>query len=270
MCRTITTTTNNMLENQLKSLGLTDHEANIYSTLLSNSPASATLIAKKCNLSRSSVYTSLSSLISKGLVGTSYKNEVKQFVIEDIDALHQMVKNEEAVLEKKKNTLNDISLSIKALQQGDINIPEVIVFEGQTGLKKIYTSMLHQAQPNETMMIVRDEFVWQENWQFVFKNDWHGKVKRLRQEKNVKTKLLINNSALEKTKSNYYKSRKALDYKYLSGKDKVNNFAMYIIGDTVSILSTENSNPVGIKIVNKHLADNYKALFNGLWNNSNN
>jgi len=254
-----------MLENQLKSLGLTDHEANIYSTLLSNSPASATLIAQKCHLSRSSVYTSLNSLIGKGLVGTSYKNEVKQFVLEDIEALHQIVKNEEIILEKKKNTLADISLSIKALQQGDINIPEVIVFEGQTGLKKIYTSMLRQAPANETMLIVRDEFVWQENWQFVFKNDWHDKVKHLRQEKNIKTKLLINNSALEKTKSTYYKSRKALAYKYLSGQDKVNNFAMYIVGDTVSILSTENSNPVGIKIANKHLANNYKALFNRLW-----
>jgi sugar-specific transcriptional regulator TrmB len=254
-----------MIENQLKSLGLTDHEANIYATLLSNSPASATFIAKKCNLSRSSVYTSLNSLIGKGLVGTSYKNEVKQFVIEDIEALQQMVKNEEIILEKKKSTLADISLSIKALQQEDINIPEVIVFEGQTGLKKIYTSMLRQAQTNETMLIVRDEFVWQENWQFVFKNEWHTKVKRLRQEKNIKTKLLINYSALEKTKAPYYKSRKALAYKYLSRKDKVNNFAMYIVGDTVSILSTENSNPVGIKIANKHLANNYKALFNRLW-----
>ncbi|MFA5369057.1 MAG: helix-turn-helix domain-containing protein [Candidatus Paceibacterota bacterium] len=259
-----------MLENQLKSLGLTSHEANIYSVLSSNSPASATFIAKKCGLSRSSVYTSLNSLIGKGLVGTSYKNEIKQFVVEDIDALHQMVKNEESILEKKKSTLADISLSIKALQRSAINIPEVIVFEGQAGLKKIYTSMLRQALMDETMMIVRDEFVWQENWQFVFKNDWHDKVKRLRQEKNIKTKLLVNNSALEKTKSTYYKSRKALNYKYLLGRDKVNNFAMYIVGDTVSILSTENNNPVGIKIVNKHLADNYKTLFNGLWNSSTN
>ena len=129
--------------------------------------------------------------------------------------------------------------------------------------------MLRQAGENEIMMIVRDEFVWQDDWQFVFKNDWHDKVKRLRQEKNIKTKLLINNSPLEKTKVAYYKSRKALTYKYLSGKDKVNNFAMYIIGDTVSILSTENSNPVGIKIVNKHLAGNYKILFGCLWNNAN-
>ena len=91
-----------MLENQLKTLGLGDHEASIYSTLLSSSPVSATFIAKKCNLSRSSVYTSLNSLIGKGLVGTSFKNEVKQFVIEDVEALQQMVKNEENVLEKRK------------------------------------------------------------------------------------------------------------------------------------------------------------------------
>lgn len=260
----------NMIESQLKSLGLSSHEADIYSVLLSNSPAGATLIAKKCHLSRSSVYTSLSSLISKGLVGTSYQNEIKQFVVEEVDALKQLIKNEEDELTRKKKVLDDISLSIKALHRESINIPEVVVFEGQDGLKKIYTSMLRQAQSGATMMIIRDEFVWQEEWLFVFKEEWHNKVKRMRQEKNIQTKLLINRSALEKKKIDYYQSRKGLEFKYLPTKDTVSNFAQYIIGDTVSILSTENNNPVGIKIVNKHLANNYKVIFNGLWASGNN
>jgi len=258
-----------MIEKQLLILGLSSHEASIYSVLVSNSPSSATFIAKKCNLSRSSVYTSLSSLISKGLVGTSYKNEVKQFVIEDVDSLNQLLKNEEDLLKKKKKTLSDISLTISSLRKGSINVPEIIVFEGISGLKKIYTSMLRQSRSGENMMIIRDEFVWQEEWSFIFKEEWHTKVKNLRREKNISTRLLINNSPLERKNEKYYKTRKALDYKYLPVNNKVDNFAMYIIGDTVSILSTENNNPVGIKIVNKHLAENHKAIFNSLWSASN-
>src|SRR6185503_18505948 len=77
----------NDLATDLKEIGLNDHEARIYGALLSSSPASATSLAKKCALSRSSVYTTLSLLISKGLVGTTYKNEVKQFIAEDVNAL---------------------------------------------------------------------------------------------------------------------------------------------------------------------------------------
>jgi predicted transcriptional regulator len=61
---------------QLQKFGLGDHEARVYSVLLETSPANATLIAKKCALSRSSVYTTLTSLIAKGLVGTT-SNELE-------------------------------------------------------------------------------------------------------------------------------------------------------------------------------------------------
>lgn len=254
-----------MLENQLKQLGLTHHEAAIYAVLLANSPASATFIAKKCKLSRSSVYTSLSALSGKGLVGTAYRNEIKQFVAEDLDALDQLLQNEENLLAKKKTVLEEINLAVKAMGSNSINIPEVVVFEGQDGLKKIYLSMLRQAKPGETMLIIRDEFVWSESWQFVFGPEWHAKVKRLRQEKDIKTKMLVNDSILERKKMAYYQSRKGLEVKYLAPKKAVHNFAMYIIGDTVSILSMENNNLVGVKMVNRHLAENHRVLFNNLW-----
>ena len=257
-----------MLKDKLKLLGLRDHEASIYSTLLANSPANATYIAKKCRLPRSSVYTALSSLISKGLVRTSYRNEVKQFIAEDLESLKQLLKNEENELAQKKNVLEDIVLESKALKQNIINVPEVVVFEGKDGLKKIYLSMLRQSRKEDTMMIIRDEFVWQDEWKFIFDQEWYNRVKRIRQEQNIKTKLLINSSSIEKKKEDYYNSRKALEVKRLGPKNSVNNFAMYIIGDTVSILSTENNNLVGIRITNQYLANNYKTIFNNLWGNS--
>ena len=64
----------NPLIAQLRAFGLGDHESRVYFALLETSPANATLIAKKCKLSRSSVYTTLNILIAKGLVSTTYKN----------------------------------------------------------------------------------------------------------------------------------------------------------------------------------------------------
>src|SRR6185436_15154103 len=119
---------------QLKKLGLGDHEALVYSALLGSSPASATFIAKKCNLSQSSVYTTLSSLIAKGLVATTYKNDVKQFIAQDYFTLEQLLKKEKNTIDEKFKTLELLRDSFQFFGKSNINIPQVIFFEGQEGL----------------------------------------------------------------------------------------------------------------------------------------
>lgn len=253
---------------QLKRLGLGDYEALIYATLVNSSPVSATFIAKKCGLSRSSVYTTLNSLIAKGLVGTTYKNDVKQFIAQDYLTLEQLLKKEKNNLDEKFKTLELLRNSLEFFSRVDLNIPQVIFFEGQEGLKKIYLSMMRQAQPKMTLYLLRDEFVWQPEWGFIFEQDWHERVKRLKIEKNINTKLLVNDSKTEKTHAKFYKSKKGLEYRFLPLKNSVKQFAIYIIGDTVSVLSMEKNNLVGIKIINWHFADNFKNLFEILWQKS--
>jgi len=254
-----------MLEEQLKKLGLGGYEARVYDVLVANSPASATSIAKKCNLSRSSVYTTLSSLIAKGLIGTTYKNDVKQFVAGGFDSLKNLIKKEQAQIQEKISVLNQTEEIIKTLSNQKINIPQIVFFEGQEGLKKIYLSMIRQSNQDDTMYIIRDEFVWQPDWKFIFSNDWHSRIKRIKIEKNLKTLLLINDSKIEKEKINHYKYRKNLQFNFLPKNKAAKQFAMYISGDTTSILSMENNNLVGIKITNQHLTNNFKNLFKVLW-----
>lgn len=155
---------------QLKHLGLGDYESLIYSTLLSASPASATFIAKKCGLSRSSVYTTLSALIAKGLVGTTYKNNVKQFTAEDASTLERLLTQEEAQLQEKRKIVEVMKKSVSFFRDASLNIPQVLFFEGQEGLKSIYLAMMRQASPKATLYLLRDEFVWQPEWAFILGN----------------------------------------------------------------------------------------------------
>ena len=253
------------IEQLLKQIGLGDYEARIFQVLLVSSPSNATSIAKKCQLSRSSVYTSLGSLISKGLVGTTYKNEVKQFVAEDLSVLENLLKKEKKEVDQKIDKLSNLRNSLKILTENSLNIPQIIFFEGQEGLKKIYLSMMRNAPKNSTLYLLRDEFVWQPEWKFIFEMEWHDRVKRLKIEKNIQTKLLINNSELEKKQAKNYKNKKGLKTKFLPTGKEVKDFAIYIIADMISILSMEKNNLVGIKIINKHMADNFKQIFEALW-----
>lgn len=250
---------------QLKSLGLGEHEALVYDTLLASSPASATFIGKKCDLSRSSVYTTISVLVSKGLVGTTYKNDVKQFIALDYNSLEQLVRKERASAEHKLQLVQKLKETFTSLGGNDAHVPEIIFFEGQEGLKKIYLSMMRQASKQETLYLLRDEFVWLPEWEFIFDQDWHSRIKRWKAEKDIRTKLLINPSALEKSKSKFYRGKKGLDVRYLPEKNKVEKFATYMLGDTIAILSMEQNNLVGIKIINSHLAKNFIRVFDALW-----
>ena len=261
----------NMMDNitkQLLEVGLPDHEALIYGTLLANSPASASFIAKKTNLARSSVYTALGSLIAKGLVGTTFKNEIKQFIAEGLPAIESLLKKEELAVTKKIKSLDAIKETLKVFGNANLKIPQIIVFEGQESLKKIYLSMLREAPKDSTMYIMRDEFIWRDEWDFIFSKDWKERVKRLRKEKNIKTKLLINDSKEERKYEKYYKVHVETKYKFLPKENSIKDFVIYIVGDVISVLSMEKNNLIGIKITNNHIANNFKNIFEVAWGKS--
>lgn len=256
----------NTLIEQLQGFGLGDHESKVYAVLLETSPANATLIAKKCNLSRSSVYTTLGGLITKGLVSTTFKNEVKQFIAEGPESLKQLLDTEQKNLEGKYKVFEAIQKNIDQLGKSALHVPQVTFFEGQEGLKKIYLSMMRKAHTGSRLLLLRDEFVWSKDWEFIFEPEWHNKVKKLKQEKNITTQLLINDSSIEKQYAKIYKKTKGLTVATLPKARAVNQFAMYIMDDMVSILSFEKNNLIGIHMTNASIAKNFETFFQIMWN----
>jgi sugar-specific transcriptional regulator TrmB len=253
---------------QLKQLGLTGYEASVYAALLEHSPASASFVAKKCGLSRSSVYTTLNTLMGKGLVGTTYKNEIKQFIAQDKSSLEQLLRKEEEILSEKFQAFESLRDALDRLGASALSIPQLIFFEGQEGLKKIYLSMMREAPDRSTLYLLRDEFVWRPDWDFIFKPEWMSRVRRIKSEKDIRTRLLVNDSKEERERLGTYGSRKDLDVRFLPRKYSVDRFALYVMGDTVSLLSMEHNNLVGVKMANAHFSENFRRLFDGLWDKS--
>lgn len=251
-------------QSKLEQLGLTEHEALVYQALVKHSPVSAAFLAKKCNLSRSSVYTTLNILIGKGLASTSYKNEVKQFVVGGEVALQELLQKQKENLEGKFLALESLKETLFSEMGSDLHVPDISFFEGQEGLRRVYLSMLREARSNDVLFLLRDEFVWEEEWSFIFSEDWKDRVRSLKQEKNIRTKLLVNDSPLEQEKELLYRKTQSLTYRYLK-QTKMKHFAMYLLGDTAAIMSMERGNFVGIKIINESLTNNFRRVFTGLW-----
>lgn len=253
----------------LEKLGLSRNEALVYAALISHSPAGATYLAKKCSLARSSVYTALNSLTSKGLVATTYKNEIKQFVAEDPGVLGEVLQKEKREAEKRIDLFEKEKVILESLKADWLKIPNIMIFEGQEGLKKTYMSMMRDIEPGSEMYVLRDEFVWHPYWHFIFEEEWHKKVKEIKTEKDIKTKLLVNNSKEEREHQRLYEQRKGLDVRILPKAHNLEKYALYISGDTFAMLSFEKGNMVGVKVTNKNLAENNKKIFESLWEKSN-
>lgn len=250
---------------QLIDIGLNEYEAGAYLVLVESSPASAAFIAKKLSQSRSTVYTALERLISKGLVGTTYKNEVKQFIAEPVSSVEDMLRQEKSRLDQKFRLFEGLAEHLKLLSRGNALVPNIIFFEGKESLKKIYLGMLRAAPKHSTMFVIRDEFKWEEEWSFVLSQDWKDRVRRLRTENDIATKMLINDSAEERKHLEYYRTRKHLEFRFLPKDQRIEKFITYVLGDTVSILSMEKNNLIGIKITNRHIAKNFEQLFGAMW-----
>ncbi len=251
------------LRKTLEELGLGGHEPAVYAALLEQSPASAAWIAKRCGLSRSSVYTTLGVLAEKGLVGTTHKNDVKQFVAGGAGALLEVLRHDQVRAEARVKRAAGLVETLARLTETSVNVPQIAHFEGAEGLKRIYLAMLRGAPRGATMSILRDEFIWQPAWAFVFEADWRARVRRLKADKAISTRLLVNRSAVERKHAAFYKARKHHERRYL--RIAVERFALYIVDDTAAILSFDQANLVGIRIVNRPIAANLGVLFESLW-----
>lgn len=256
------------IEGHLRLLGFPDDEARILGVLYEQSPVGASFIARKLDLSRSTVYTAIASLTAKGLVSTTYRNEVRQFVPAGPETLERMVRQERKRLEEKEKLVADLKGHLAAVQRPEVHVPQVMFFEGVEGLKRIYLSMLRDAREGDTMVALRDEFLWRDEWAFSWEAEWQERVKRYKTEKRIRTKLLVNPSKLELGKVSFYRTREGLEFRYLPKAHAVDRFALYIIGDTAAVMSFETGNLIGIKITNAHLAENFTRLFDGLWDSS--
>jgi predicted DNA-binding transcriptional regulator len=251
------------LRNALERLGLTGHEPAVYGALLQHSPASAAWVAKQCGLSRSSVYATLGVLTGRGLVGITHKNDVKQFVAGGATALVEALRAEAKEATARVERANVLVDKLARLADDSAQVPQIMHFEGAEGLRRIYLAMLRSAPQGATMRILRDEFIWQPAWAFVFEAAWRTRVKRHKADSDLRTHLLVNRSAEERRHAKYYASRKQLERRYLP--KPVEQFGLYLVGDTAAILSLDAHNLIGIRIVNRHIARNLESLFDSLW-----
>lgn len=251
---------------EYRHMGLGESEARIMGCVASSGTCGAAHIARSLHMSRSSVYTILNALIAKGFVVPVASAGVKRFSAAPISDVALYV-------ERKKKELHSIEHAFESLKRISPKKTAslesaVFFFENQEGMKHAYLTMLRDAAQGAVLRMMRDEFVWGPKWNFVYEDDWSSRIRRWKTQKDIHTRLLVNDSELERSKISFYSKRPGLRYRFLLKKYFVHSYALYVIGNYTLILSLEEQMTVGVLIRNEILAHHHALQFDALWDSS--
>lgn len=127
---------------ELKKLNLSDKEAKIYLTLLELGPSTPYRIAKKSGLKRPTAYVIAEELVEKGLLIQVTGEKQRTYIARSPESYI-------AEVEKNVTDAKKIIPELKAIQRKTSEKPNILYFEGLSGMKQAYDYRLKEFHNKE-------------------------------------------------------------------------------------------------------------------------
>ncbi|MBI2564367.1 helix-turn-helix domain-containing protein [Candidatus Woesearchaeota archaeon] len=238
-------------KDQLIRIGLSNREADAYLALLQLQEATVADIAKKTNESRTHLYDTLRSLISRGLVSYVVKNNIKFFHAAPPEKILDYLK-------EKEHSILSILPNLKAFHQIAFSKPFVEVYEDKEGMKTILNDIL---RTRKDWFAIGTTGKSRQILPLFFIQRFHKE----RIKNKIKLKTLINQTGEGVKLGEEFKTYSLTEVKYLP-KTHESPMTIYIYGNkTVLLLWLAGDRPFAILIQSKEISASFKSYFNILW-----
>lgn len=123
-------------KNSLRSLGLSEHEITVYTTLLRKQQSKISDISMETQIHRPSIYAALKSLESKGLVSHTPKGKRKLYNAENPEQL-------ETLKIQLDSNVNSAIEELKEIRQAQSYNVSARFIEGREGIRGIFSDILN-------------------------------------------------------------------------------------------------------------------------------
>jgi sugar-specific transcriptional regulator TrmB len=235
-----------MFEEQLKELGLTDNEVQIYLLLLQKGQLNPTEISKILGLHRGYIYDALERMQEKQVVNSILKNNKKYFQATNPETLVELLRLKLENLQKIVPDLKKISEIIKEETKVEFH-------KGRRVYITLLKDMIVTLKKNESAYLIGiDEKILLNEVELIYLKQYLNIIK----SKNIKEKIII------KTGSKKIK-HKNLQYKELN-ENYIGKTSQIIYNNKVAIFIL--STPYYLIVIdNKDIAETYKRQFELLW-----
>lgn len=115
----------------LQAFGMSKKESGVYLSLLRTGPATVLQISRKVRLPRTTLYPILDSLAIRGILKTGKEKNKSVFAAESPKILRRKLKEKEVAFD-------DISSELNTLYEHISSNPDVILYEGTEGFKRLW------------------------------------------------------------------------------------------------------------------------------------
>jgi sugar-specific transcriptional regulator TrmB len=106
----------------------------------------ASIIAKRAELNRSSCYTILNSLMQKGFIQQSIKNNIAYFNATDPKHILQHLKIKKFKIDENIQNLANLTTQFNTLHNNYSRRPKVVFFEGREGIRNVMEESLMSSE----------------------------------------------------------------------------------------------------------------------------
>ena len=135
----------------LQKLGLSEKEAKVYLAILELGRATAGKIIQKSRLPRPTVYLILNSLAEKGIIESSQKGKIMQFVAKPPYQLEIFLSKQENMIKEQREELKKILPELNAIYNLAIEKPRVRFFEGKEGIVLMEEELINNSIGQEIL-----------------------------------------------------------------------------------------------------------------------
>jgi len=246
-----------MLAQILEQLGLRPEEVDIYLSLLSHGPQSASGLGKTTKVQRTYVYRVCQSLIGRGLVTQAKKPHGTTFAPLSPDHLLTVAEDQKSKAIQAQTSLDGILPSLKDKYRAIEEKPIITHYEGEKGIIKANLAVLAEKKEILAYLVI-NKTIDQKMDAF-----WK-KYYTIRIQDNIHVRAITSNT---KEGIEYKKRDKdELRETKLVPKDQF-PFAIEknIVGNKVVFFSTKEGVLTATIIENKEIADTERAIFEIAW-----
>lgn len=241
------------LHASLLQMGLNNREATLYLALLGIGSAPASTLAQRTGMPKSTALYACKQLTKKGFFSLMVKDGTQLFTPEPPQKILQLLERQRKSLEKKHDRMQEMVGPLLQMMSPHVTLPSVEFFDTVDALVRMYERILDMRQPlcsfEEKGELVRFFPVY--GHEYVRKRVALGTPSRT--------------IAPEGSPLNVTDPAKLLEVRHLDPGRYPLSCDVKMCGDCVSIVSFEQTAPVGILIRNADITRHFRLMFEFMW-----
>lgn len=243
----------------IKEAGLTDGEGKVYLALLKLGSTTSGPIIEESGVANSIIYRLLDSLIEKGLASYIIKEKTKYFQACEPKKIIEYLEERKQKIEDNKDNINKLLPQLLAMGMNNEET-SVQVYEGFRGIQTAYEHWYNKLKKGEEVLAWGVYPQQSEKYHIYWQKD-HLKRKKY----GIKTRILFNQGTdkeILKNRNSYW----GADARYMPVGMKTP--AWFMTYANVTVIFLQHNKEIAVEIINKDIAESFKAYFDNLWEGS--